>query len=79
MPAPLVHVVTRRTVRKTGCRLKEKLCRRATCAGGDLYVEGDRKASWLFLNLLCALIEAYDGGQPIHVILNYYIIASHRR
>lgn len=39
-----------------------------------VYVEGDRKASWLFLNLLRALIDAYDRGQTIHVILDNYII-----
>ncbi len=38
------------------------------------YVEGDRKASCLFLNLLRALLEAYEGGQTIHVILDNYII-----
>ena len=39
-----------------------------------VYVEGDRKASCLFLNLLRALLEAYEGGQTIHVILDNYII-----
>jgi transposase len=39
-----------------------------------VYVEGERKASWLFLNLLRALIETYDRAETIHVILDNYII-----
>ena len=39
-----------------------------------VYVEGDRKASWLFLNLLRALNEAYPGMRTIHLILDNYII-----
>ena len=39
-----------------------------------VYVEGDRKASWIFLNLLRALIETYDRAETIHVILDNYII-----
>lgn len=39
-----------------------------------VYVEGDRKASWIFINLLRALLEAYDRGETIHVILDNYII-----
>ncbi|MEP7028601.1 MAG: IS630 family transposase [Candidatus Eisenbacteria bacterium] len=39
-----------------------------------VYVEGDRKASWLFLNLLRALNEAYPEMRTIHVILDNYII-----
>ena len=39
-----------------------------------VYVEGDRKASWIFLNLLRALLEAYDHTKTIHVILDNYII-----
>lgn len=38
------------------------------------YVEGDRKASWLFLNLLEALQSAYRWAGKIHVILDNYII-----
>jgi transposase len=38
------------------------------------YVEGDRKASWLFLNLLRALQQAYRGIHKIHVILDNYVI-----
>ena len=39
-----------------------------------VYVEGDRKASWLFLNLLRALLEACPGVRVIHLILDNYII-----
>lgn len=39
-----------------------------------VYVEGDRKASWIFLNLLRALLEAYDDAKRIHVILDNYVI-----
>lgn len=37
-----------------------------------IYVEGDQKASWLFLNLLRALLAAYRGMRRIHVILDNY-------
>jgi transposase len=37
-----------------------------------VYVEGDRKASWLFLNLLQALLAAYRGMRRVHVILDNY-------
>lgn len=43
-----------------------------------VYVEGDRKASWIFLNLLRALIETYDDAEAIHVILDNYIIHKSR-
>ena len=43
-----------------------------------LYVEGDRKASWLFLNLLRALLETYDHAETIHVILDNFIIHKSR-
>jgi transposase len=43
-----------------------------------VYVEGDRKASWIFLNLLRALLEAYDHTKTIHVILDNYIIHKSR-
>src|SRR3989442_31836 len=33
-----------------------------------IYVEGDRKASWLFLNLLRALLDACRGVRVIHLI-----------
>ena len=39
-----------------------------------VYVEGDRKASWLFLNLLRGLNEAYSGMRTIHVILDNDIL-----
>jgi transposase len=37
-------------------------------------VEGDRKASWIFLSLLRALLEAYDHAETIHVILDHDIV-----
>jgi transposase len=37
-----------------------------------VYVEGDRKASWLFLNLLRALLAVYRGMHRIHLILDNY-------
>ena len=39
-----------------------------------VYVAGDRKASWLFLNLLRALQDAYPWARVIHVILDNSII-----
>jgi|SRR5712671_397224 len=46
--------------------------------GRLVYVEGTGKASWLFLNLLRALLEAYDTACTIHVILDNYIIHKSR-
>jgi len=46
--------------------------------GRLVYVEGDRKASWLFLNLLRALLEAYATARTIHVILDNFIIHKSR-
>jgi len=37
-------------------------------------VDGDRKATWLFLNLLRALWLAYRWARVIHVILDNYVI-----
>jgi transposase len=45
--------------------------------GELVYVEGDRKTSWLFLHLLRALLEIYDRMQTIHVILDNYVF--HKR
>ncbi len=39
-----------------------------------IYVTGDAKASWLFLNLLRALQQAYRWARRIHVILDNYVI-----
>jgi transposase len=39
-----------------------------------IYVMGDGKASWLFLNLLRALLAAYRTKRAIHVILDNYKI-----
>jgi transposase len=44
-----------------------------------IYVEGDRKASWLFLNLLRALEEACPQVRRIHLILDNYVIHKCRR
>jgi transposase len=43
-----------------------------------VYVEGIGKASWLFVNLLRALLEAYESARTIHVILDNYIIHKSR-
>jgi len=43
-----------------------------------VYVEGDRKASWIFLNLLRALLETYEDAGTIHVILDNDIIHKRR-
>lgn len=43
-----------------------------------VYVEGEGKASWLFLNLLRALLEAYQRARTIHVILDNYVIHKSR-
>ena len=43
-----------------------------------VYVAGDRKASWLFVNLLRALLKAYQGARTIHVILDNFIIHKSR-
>ena len=43
-----------------------------------VYVEGDRKASWLFLNLLRALLAICKGMRAIHVILDNYGIHKSR-
>jgi transposase len=43
-----------------------------------VYVEGDRKASWIFLNLLRALLETYEDAETIHVVLDNYIIHKSR-
>jgi hypothetical protein len=38
----------------------------------------DRKASWLFLNLLRALLEAHSEMRRIHVILDNFILHKGR-
>ena len=43
-----------------------------------VYVEGDGKATWLFLNLLRALLAAYEDARTVHVILDNYIIHKSR-
>ena len=42
--------------------------------GRLVYVEGERKVSGLFLNLLRALLEAYQWAKTVHVILDNFII-----
>ena len=42
-------------------------------------VDGDRKATWLFLNLLRALWFAYPWARVIHVILDNYVIHKTQR
>ena len=41
-----------------------------------VYVENNRKAGWIFLNPLRALLEASDRAETIHVIL--YVIHKSR-
>jgi transposase len=43
-----------------------------------VYVEGDRKASWLFLNLLRAMENAYTKVRRIHIVLDNYVIHKSR-
>lgn len=43
-----------------------------------VYVEGTGKASWLFMNLLRALNEAYRGARTINIVLDNYIIHKSR-
>jgi len=42
-------------------------------------VDGDRKATWLFLNLLRAPWLAYRWARVIHVILDNYVIRKTAR
>jgi len=39
-----------------------------------IYVEGRKKAGWLFLNLLRAALEAYPRAKKIHLIVDNYVI-----
>jgi len=43
-----------------------------------IYVEGDRKASWLFLNLLRTLEKGCPKARRIHLILDNYVIHKSR-
>lgn len=45
---------------------------------GLIYLAGDRKARWLFVNLLRALVDACPNVRVIHVILDNYIIHKSR-
>ena len=42
--------------------------------GHLVWVEGDQKRSWLFLNLLRALLRRYRRARVLHLILDNYII-----
>lgn len=42
--------------------------------GHLVWVEGDQKLSWLFLNLLRALLRSYRRARVLHLILDNYII-----
>lgn len=46
--------------------------------GRVVWAEGDQKRSWLFLNLLRALLRAYRRAQVLHLIVDNYIIHSSR-
>lgn len=46
--------------------------------GHLVWVEGDQKRSWLFLNLLRALRRAYRRARVLHLILDNYTIHSSR-
>jgi transposase len=66
---------TQRLVMTPGNNEKRYLAGAFDPVRGELvYVEGDRKASWLFLHLLRALLETYDRMQTIHVILDNFVI-----
>ena len=47
--------------------------------GRLVYTSGERKASWLFLNLLRALLDAYRWARTIHLILDNYTIHKSQR
>jgi transposase len=42
--------------------------------GHLVWVEGDQKRSWLFLNLLRALLRRYRRARVLHLVLDNYII-----
>ena len=42
--------------------------------GHLLWVEGDQKRSWLFFNLLRALLRRYRRARVLHLVLDHYII-----
>ena len=59
----------------------EKRCLAGACEplnDRPVYVEGERKTSWIFLNLLRALLEAYECTKTIHVILDNFITHKSR-
>jgi transposase len=46
--------------------------------GHLVWVEGDQKRSWLFLNLLRALLRHYRRARALHLILDNYTIHRSR-
>jgi transposase len=46
--------------------------------GNIVWVEGDQKRSWLFLNLLRALLGTYRRARVLHLILDNYVIHKSR-
>jgi len=46
--------------------------------GHLVWAEGDQKRSWLFLNLLRALLRRYPRARVLHLILDNYIIHCSR-
>jgi len=70
---------TQRLVMTPGNNEKRHLAGAFDPVSGQLvYVEGDRKASWLFLHLLRALLATYDRMRTIHVILDNFVIHKSR-
>ena len=46
--------------------------------GNIMWVEGDQKRSWLFLNLLRALLWTYRRARVLHLVLDNYVIHKSR-
>ncbi len=46
--------------------------------GNIVWVEGDQKRSWLFLNLLRALLRTYRRARVLHIVLDNYVIHKSR-
>ena len=46
--------------------------------GHLVWVDGDQKRSWLFLNLMRALLRTYRRAKVLHVILDNYVIHHSR-
>lgn len=66
-------------VRTPGTNVKHYLAGALNHRTGNLiWVGGDQKRSWLFLNLIRALLRTYRRARILHVILDNYIIHSSR-